>query len=283
MSLAEKSVHRPIATAMVCLVVIVLGSIAFTRLPIDLLPEVTFPSLTVSTSYQNVGPQEIEELITRPIEEAMSAISGVEEITSTSSEGSSSVRVAFTWGTDLDEAANEIRARIDRIRGRLPEDADSPTVFKFDLDQFPILILGISARSLDEVVLREFVDLQVKYRLERVAGVAAVDLRGGLQRQIQVNLDRDKLLALGLSADRVTSILRQENLNRPAGKVEEGNSNIYLRTVGEFQQIEEVGAIVVAVRDSQPVYLRDVADVREGVEEIVNIVRINGQSGMFMA
>jgi hydrophobic/amphiphilic exporter-1 (mainly G- bacteria), HAE1 family len=283
MSLAEVSVKRPVATTMACLVVIVLGAIAFTRLPIDLLPEVTFPSLTVSTAYQNVGPQEVEELITRPVEEAMAAISGVEEIVSTSSEGSSSVRIAFAWGTDLDEAANEVRTRLDRIRGRLPEDADPPTVLKFDLDAFPILFLGVSSRTFDQIDLREFVDTQVKYRIERVPGVAAVDLRGGLQRQVQVNLNRDKLLGLGLSADRITGILRQENLNRPAGKVEEGNSNIYLRTVGEFEQVEEIGATVIAVRDRNPVYLRDVAEVREGVEEIVNIVRINGEPGMFMA
>jgi hydrophobic/amphiphilic exporter-1 (mainly G- bacteria), HAE1 family len=283
MSLAEISVRRPVATTMACLVVIVLGAIAFTRLPIDLLPEVTFPSLTVQTSYQNVGPQEVEELITRPVEEAMAAIAGVEEIVSTSSEGQSTVRIAFTWGTDLDEAANEVRTRIDRIRGMLPDDADAPRVLKFDLDQFPILFLGVSSTVLDQIDLREFVDQQVKYRIERVPGVAAVDLRGGLQRQVQVNLNRDKLLALGLSADRVTTILRQENLNRPAGKVEEGNSNIYLRTVGEFEQVEEIGATVMAVRGGSPVYLRDVADVREGVEEIVNIVRINGEPGMFIS
>lgn len=283
MSLAETAVRRPVATTMICLVVIVLGSIAFTRLPIDLLPEVSYPSLTVSTSYQNVGPQEVEELITRPMEEAMAAISGVEEIVSTSSEGQSSVRIAFTWGTNLDEAANEVRARIDRVKGRLPEDADPPTVFKFDLDAFPILFLGVSSKAYDEVDLREFVDLQVKYRLERVPGVAAVDLRGGLNRQMQVNLNRDKLLSLGLSADRITSILRQENLNRPAGKIEEGNSNIYLRTVGEFEKVEDIGAIVIAVRDGQPVYLRDIAEVKEGVEEVVNIVRINGEPGMFLA
>jgi hydrophobic/amphiphilic exporter-1 (mainly G- bacteria), HAE1 family len=283
MSLAELSVRRPVATTMACLVVIVLGAIAFTRLPIDLLPEVTFPSLTVQTSYQNVGPQEIEELISRPVEEAMAAIAGVEEIVSTSSEGQSTVRIAFTWGTDLDEAANEVRTRIDRIRGMLPDDADAPRVLKFDLDQFPILFLGVSSTAFDQIDLREFVDQQVKYRIERVPGVAAVDLRGGLSRQVQVNLNRDKLLSLGLSADRVTTILRQENLNRPAGKVEEGNSNIYLRTVGEFEQVEEIGATVLAVRGTSPVYLRDVADVREGVEEIVNIVRINGEPGMFMS
>lgn len=283
MTLAEFSVKRPVTTTMVFLIVILLGAIAFTRLPIDLLPEVTYPSLTVSTEYANVGPQEVEDLISRPVEEAVAAIAGVEEITSSSSEGRSQVRVAFTWGTDLDAAADEVRTRIDRIRERLPEDAQPPTIFKFDLASFPIVFLGVSSPTMDETALREFVEEQVEYRLERVAGVAAVDLRGGLNRQVQVNLNRDKMLALGLSADRITRLLRQENLNRPAGKVDEGNYDLYLRTVGEFVTAEDIGATVVAVREGKPIYLRDIAQVQEGVQEITNIVRINGEPGMFVS
>lgn len=283
MSLSTFAVKRPITTIMFFLIVILLGAIAFTRLPIDLLPEVTFPSLTVSTSYPNVGPQEVEDLVTRPIEEAVAAIAGVEEITSTSSEGQSQVRIAFTWGTNLDAAADEVRARIDRVRGRLPDDAEPPTIFKFDLASFPVLFLGVSSETLNQIDLRQFVEEQVEYRIERVPGVAGVDLRGGLRRQIQVNLDRDRLLALGLSANRITSLLRQENLNRPAGRVDEGNLDLFLRTVGEYETAADVGATVVAMREGQPVYLRDVATVREGTEEVTQLVRINGEPGIFLS
>jgi hydrophobic/amphiphilic exporter-1 (mainly G- bacteria), HAE1 family len=282
-SLTATSVRRPVATVMFFLIVILLGGIAFWQLPVDLMPEVTYPTLTLRTDYPNVGPQEVEDLITRPIEEAVAGIAGVEEITSSSGEGESMVRVAFTWGTDLDTAADEVRARIDRIRGALPEGAEPPQVFKFDLSSFPVLFLGVYSDTLGEADLREFTEDRIERRLERVPGVAAVEIRGGLRRQIRVDLDRDRLLALGLSAGEVTRLLREENLNRPAGKVEEGNLDLYLRTVGEFETAAQVGATVVAVRDGRPVYLRDVAAVEEGVEEVTSLVRINGEPGIRVA
>ncbi len=283
MSLAAGSVRRPITTIMACLIVILLGSIAFWRLPVDLMPELVYPTLTVRTDYPNVGPQEVEDLVTRPIEESVAAIAGVETITSSSSEGQSSVRVAFTWGTDLDEAADEIRARVDRIRDRLPDDAETPTVFKFDLASFPILYLGVSSPDMGPVEMREFAEERIERRLERVAGVASVDVRGGLRRQYQVNLDRDKMLALGLSADQITRLLRDENLNRPAGKVEEGNMDVYLRTVGEYRTAPQIASTVVTVRDGKPIYLRDIADVQEGVEEVTTLTRIDGHPGIRLA
>jgi HAE1 family hydrophobic/amphiphilic exporter-1 len=280
MSMAQQAVKRPITTGMVFLIVILLGGIAFSQLPVDLMPEITYPTLTIRTNYPNVGPQEVEDLVTRPIEEAVAAIAGVETITSQSSEGSSSVRVSFTWGTDLESVTEEVRSRIDRIRGQLPEESDPPSVFKFDLAAFPILFLGISSPTLEPIVLREFTEERIERRLERVPGVASIDIRGGLRRQVQVNLDRERMLALGLSADRVTRLLREENLNRPAGKIEEGNLDIYLRTVGEYRAADEIGATVVAVRDAKPIYLRDVAQVKEGVEEVFSLVRINGEPGV---
>jgi hydrophobic/amphiphilic exporter-1 (mainly G- bacteria), HAE1 family len=283
MSLPAASVRRPITAIMLSLVVILLGSIAFTRLPVDLMPELVYPTLTIRTEYPNVGPQEIEDLISRPIEEAVAAIAGVEEITSSSSEGNSTVRVAFTWGTDLDEAADEIRTRIDRIRSTLPEGSQPPRVFKFDLSAFPIIFLGVSSQSMGPIELREFTEERINRRLERIPGVASIDIRGGLRRQIQIELDRDRMLSLGLSADEVTRLLREENLNRPAGKVEEGNLDVFLRTVGEYRAAEEVGATVVAVREGTPIYLRDIAEVKEGVEEITTYTRINGQPGIRVA
>jgi hydrophobic/amphiphilic exporter-1 (mainly G- bacteria), HAE1 family len=280
MSLASVSVRRPVTAIMVFLIVILLGSIAFTRLPVDLMPELVYPTLTVRTEYPNVGPQEVEDLITRPIEEAVAAIAGVEEITSTSAEGNSAVRVSFTWGTNLDEAADEIRNRVDRIRNQLPEGAQPPRVFKFDLASFPILFLGVSSPSLGPIELREFTEERISRRLERVPGVAAIGIWGGLRRQIQIELDRDRMLAMGLTADQVTRLLREENLNRPAGKVEEGNLDVFLRTVGEYRAAADVGATVVAVRDGTPIYLRDIATVREGVEEVTSRTRINGQPGI---
>lgn len=280
MSLASAAVKRPITTTMAVLIVVLLGTVALLQLPIDLLPEVTHPTLTVRTNYPNVGPQEVEDLVTRPMEEAVAAIAGVESIHSSSSEGESSVRIQFAWGTDLDAAAEEVRSRIERVKGQLPEEAETPVVFKFDLAAFPIVFLGVSSSELNPIVLREFTEERIERRLERVPGVASVDIRGGLRRQVQVNLDRDRMLALGLSADRVTRMLREENLNRPAGKVEEGNLDVFLRTVGEYRGAEEIGSTVVAVREGVPIYLRDIAEVRDGTEEVTSLVRINRQPGI---
>lgn len=280
MSLASAAVKRPVTTTMAVLIVCLVGTVALLQLPIDLLPEVTNPTLTVRTDYPNVGPQEVEDLITRPIEEAVAAIAGVETITSNSSEGESQVRIAFAWGTDLDAAAEEVRSRIERVKRQLPEEAETPSVFKFDLAAFPIVFLGVSSSEMNPIALREFTEERIERRLERVPGVASVDIRGGLRRQVQVNLDRDRMLALGLSADRVTRLLREENLNRPAGKVEEGNLDVFLRTVGEYRGADEIGSTVVAVREGVPIYLRDIAQVRDGTEELTSLVRIDRQPGI---
>ena len=162
MRISRFAVHRPIFTIMVVLIVVLLGTISLLRLPIDLMPDISYPTLSISCAYENAGPEEIEELITRPIEEAMSAVPGVDEVTSVSVEGQGTVRVAFSWGTDLDAAANDIRDRLDRIIDHLPDDSDRPRLRKFDLASFPILILGAYS-NLDEVQARQIIEDEVKY------------------------------------------------------------------------------------------------------------------------
>jgi HAE1 family hydrophobic/amphiphilic exporter-1 len=279
MNTASGPVHRPILTFVIFLIVVILGLVSLSRLSIDLMPEVTFPTISVVTSYGNVGPQEMEELVTHPIEEALAAVQGVEEITSTSTEGRSLVRVAFEWGTDLDVAANDIRDRIDRVLGRLPEDIERPMIRKFDLSAFPILIAAVSS-SMNPRDLRQLTEDQVKYRLERVPGVAAVDIWGGLMREIHVDLRSDQLKAVGISPDNVLSALRSENRNIPAGLYEKGTSEVLVRTQGEFRSLEEIENTVVAVREGTPIQIKDVADVEDSWEEVRQIIRIDGKPGL---
>ena len=139
MSLSSASINRPITTYICCLIAILLGGISFVRLPVDLMPETEFPTISVRTNYEGVGPEEIENIVTRPIERALASAPGVDRINSSSSEGTSSVRVMFDWGTNLDEAANEIRTRVDRVRGSLPLEVESPTIFKFDIFAAPLM------------------------------------------------------------------------------------------------------------------------------------------------
>jgi len=278
MKISSFSVYRPVFTVMLVLIVIVLGGISLSRLPIDLMPDITYPVISVSTSYQGAGSQEIEELVTRPIEEAMGAVPGVEEVTSVSVEGSSNVRVAFTWGTDLEAAANDIRDRLDRVIPRLPEDADRPRLRKFDPSSFPILILG-AASNLNPIEMRRIIDTQVKYRIERVPGVAALDIWGGLEREVQVNLRMDKIKALGLPLDQIINRLKAENVNVPAGTIERGNLDIIIRTPGEFTSIEQLRSTVIAVRENVPVRLEDIAEVEDSWQKITRVVRVNGRPG----
>src|SRR5690606_22281761 len=197
------------------------------KLPVDLMPEMEFPSITVRVNYPGVGPLEMEELVTRPIEQSVSAVAGLERVESTSSEGSSVVRLNFIWGTDLNEAADDVRTRVDRVRGRLPEDAEPPTIFKFDSNSMPIIGVGVEG-DYDPVMLREIAQNDLSPRLERVAGVASVTIDGGLRRQIQVNLSREKIVAMNLSPDRVVQILRTENQNIPLGEVNDADRTLLL-------------------------------------------------------
>ena len=282
MNIAKGSVDRPILTTVIFLIIITLGIVSFFRLSIDMMPEIEYPSISVSTEYGNVGPQEVEELITRPIEEALAAVQGVEEITSTSTEGSSRVRVAFTWGTDLDVAANDIRDRVDRIMSRLPEDIERPRIYKFDISAFPILYYGISS-NLNPLDLRQLVEDQVKYRLERVPGVASTTIRGGLNREIHVDLKSAQIKALGLSTDTIINALRSENRNIPAGLYEKGNMDVLIRTQGEFLSLDEIRNTVITIRDGTPIQIKDVANVEDSWEEVRDLSRINGKPGVRFA
>ena len=276
------AVNHPIFTIMAALIVIILGGVSLTHLPIDLMPDITYPTLSVSTIYENASPEEVEQLITRPIEEAMSAVPGAEEITSISTEGASRVRITFTWGTDLDAAANDIRDRLDRVIHHLPDTAEKPSLRKFDLASFPVLILGAYS-NLDPLQMRRIIDDQVKYRIERLPGVAALDVHGGLDREVHVNLSADKIKALELPLDQVISKIKSENVNIPAGSVERGNIEITVRTPGEYTNLDELRNTVIAIREGVPIQLKEVANVEDSWERITRIVRVNGQPGVRMA
>ncbi len=282
MNIASGSVHRPVLTTIVFLIIVTLGIVSLSRLSIDLMPEVTYPTISVITSYGDVGPQEMEEMVTRPLEESLAAVQGVEEITSTSTEGRSMVRVSFEWGRDLDVAANDIRDRIDRALGRLPEDIDRPMIRKFDLSAFPVLILGVSS-EMNPRDMRQLVEDQVKYRLERVPGVAAVDIFGGLLREIHVDLHADKMKALGLSSSAVMTSLRTENRNIPAGLYDKGNLEVLIRTQGEYLSVDEIRDTVITVRGNAPITIGDVASVSDSWEEIRQVDRINGKPSVRIA
>jgi len=282
MNLPAFTVARPVLTTMATLIVVAIGLMALFRLPIDLLPDVTYPTLTVVTGYGNAGPEEVEQLITRPVEGAVAAVPGVERLSSTSSEGTSNVRISFGWGTNLDEATNEVRDRLDRIIGRLPDAADRPLVRKFDTASLPILLIGV-AGEINPIDLRQLIDDRIGPRLERIPGVAAIDVWGGLQRETRVEIDPTRLRALGLELDQLRQSIVQANVNLPAGDIRDGRFDVRVRTPGEFSSVEELENTVVAWRDGQPIALHQVAAVRDTHQRITRIIRIDDQPGVRLA
>jgi HAE1 family hydrophobic/amphiphilic exporter-1 len=279
MSIPRLAIQRPVTMFMLSGVVILLGIISLMRLPVDLMPDVTYPSITVRVGYAGVGPLEIEELVTRPIEQAMSAVAGLERLESTSQEGSSRVTLNFAWGTDLNEAADDVRSRLDRVRGRLPEEADAPITFKFDANATPIMGIGLEG-DFDRVTLREMAEHDLSPRLERVPGVASVSVEGGLRRQIHVELSKEKIRALELPVDRVIALLRSENQNTPVGEIDEGDITYLVRNQGQFENLDQIRDMVVMTRQGVPVYMKDIAEVKDSTEDLRSFTRINGRPGV---
>ena len=282
MNISAFTTQRPIFTIMVTLIVILVGAVSLSRLPIDLLPEISYPVLSINTAYGNAAPEEVEKLVTEVIESAVSVIQGIKEVTSESTEGNSRVRVSFTWGTNLDAASNDVRDRLDRVIGSLPDESDRPQIRKFDPNSAPILFYG-AASDLDPIELRRLIDDQISYRIEQVPGVAALDVWGGLEREIRIEIDADRLRALQLSLDTVRTAIRDANISLPAGTIESGNTEIRLRTPGELTSIGQLLDLVVDRRSGVPVYLKQVASVVDTHAEITRIVRINGKPGVRIA
>src|SRR5262245_6251827 len=281
MSIPRTAIQRPIMMFMISSIVILLGAISLTRLPVDLLPDIQQPTITVRMNYPGVGPLEIEELITRPLEQALSATAGLEQINSNSQEGNANLRLNFAWGTDPNEAMNDMRTRIDRVRARLPEDADPPTIFKFDSNSQPIMGIGVEG-NYDRVTLRELAENVLSPRLERTPGVASVTVNGGLRRQIHVELSKEKIQALDLSVDRVVNLLRTENQNIPLGEIYRGDMTYLVRSQGQFSNLDQIRDLVVLTRANVPVYMRDIAEVKDSTEDVRQILRINGKAGVRM-
>ncbi|NLN34577.1 MAG: efflux RND transporter permease subunit [Candidatus Cloacimonetes bacterium] len=282
MKISQVAVGRPVLTIMVSMIVIILGAVALSRLPIDLMPDVTSPTISVSTSYSKASPLTMEELVTRPIEEALAAVPGVQEISSRSTEGSSNVQVSFSWGTDLEAASNDIRDRLDRIISRLPDEASRPSLRKYDMSATPVIMMGVTS-DLDVLELRRILEEQVSYRLERVDGVASVSIWGGRSREIHINIDPLKMNALRIPLDQVISSVRAANINQPTGNIYRGNHQITIRVPGVFENLEELKNTIIVRRGGSVVALKDIAEILDTASKVTRIVRINGQNGIQIA
>lgn len=282
MNLPRFSVQRPVFTMMVTLILVVLGAVSLSRLQIDLLPTIELPTASIRTSYEGASPEVMEQVVTQIIEEIVATVPGIEEITSTSSEGSSLVRVTFAWGTDIDSAGISLQAAIEDEINSLPDDIIRPRVSKFDVNSFPVVLLGV-ASELDPVEMTEFIEDEVRNRLTRVPGVAQVDLWGGFHREVRVELDPNKVNALGLDLNDILSGIRNANIDRPAGQIEEGRYTVTLRAPAQFEDLDDLRDTVLDVREGAVITVGDVAKVKGTYERITRHVRLNRERAVRLA
>ncbi len=281
MKLAEFSVNRPVTVTMIFLTIFILGVVSLQRLPVDNMPEIEPPSISVLTPWPGASAEDVETKVTRIIENNLSIINNLDEMTSISREGLSMVTCKFNWGTNLDEASNDIRDRLEWANRTLPDDIDQTMIFKFNTSMFPILFFGVTADENWEKMY-DVVDDEVVDPLKRIPGVGAVQLFGGLRRQINVEIDRNKLAGYGLSLSQVEDVLREENLTLPAGSIKIGRIEYTIRVPGEYKTPAEIRDIVLKHDGNAMVYMRDVADISDSFEEQKRFVEINGRSGAMM-
>jgi hydrophobic/amphiphilic exporter-1 (mainly G- bacteria), HAE1 family len=276
MNLPKFSVNRPVTVLMLFIALIVIGIVSYQGLGLDLLPDMSFPISAVMVSYPGVAPEEIETLITIPLEEAVSTIHRIDTLNSSSQEGSSMVLLSFQWGTNMDIANLEIREKIDQVKSVLPDGASEPTVFKFDPSMMPVMVLGMSSGQYELHELQKFALDIVKPRLERLEGIARATVSGGLEREILVSVDNEKLRANQLTLDQVVMSLRSENINLPAGTLREGNVDFLIRTLGRFKNIEDIQNVVMSNIMGNQVYLKEIARITDTFKEQNAIAYING-------
>lgn len=285
MSLPELATRRRVTVGMLTLTMVLFGLIGLAGLKVNLLPDLSYPTLTVRTEYEGAAPLEIENLISQPVEEAVGVVKNVRKVHSVSRTGQSDVVLEFAWGTDMDMASLEVRDKLDTLQ--LPLEAKKPLLLRFNPSTDPIIRLGLTAQGDTTEAqlkqLRRFADDDLKKRIEPVAGVAAVKVGGGLEDEIDVSIDQQKLARLGIDINDVITRLKNENVNASGGRIEEASQRFLVRTINQFKTLDEMRELLVKVDGGVPIRLKDVADVSQGYKEREGIVRIDGREAIELA
>ena len=289
MQLIDFAIRRRVTVIMCTVAIALFGFVSLSRLNLNLLPDLAYPTLTIRTELPGAAPLELETLITRPVEEAVSIIRNVRQVRSVSRAGQSDVTLEFLWGTDMDLAGIDVREKLDLLQ--LPLEAKRPLLLRFDPSSEPVMRLAFldqAGAAHEETIdrlkaLRRFADDRLKPDLEAVEGSAAVKVSGGYEDEVQVFVDQQKLAQLGLSIDTVTRRIRAENVNLSGGRLEQGTQRFLVRTLNEFETIEQMANAIIATRDGQPVYLRDVAEVSRGYKDREAITRVDGREAVELA
>lgn len=282
MSLSRKTMDHPILVLMVFTLLGLLGIFTFSKIAIALFPETENPVLMIMTTYSNAGPESIEKTITKPIESAVVSVNGLESLSSTSSEGASTVQLVFNYGTDMDSVINDVRDKLDRVKRSLPDAASSPSIMRFSSDSQPIMrILVRGNRSVDDI--KKIAENSIVNILEQADGVAEADVMGGRTAQVNIELDASRMQAYGYTIPTITSALSKQNLELGGGKVQEGTKNYIVRTTGEYTSIDQINDTVISTVNGYNVKLRDVGTAYMGFAETSQESYINGEKGVYVS
>ena len=281
MRVVSFATRRPVTVFIFALAAVVFGGVAFRELAVDLLPDITYPSLTVQTEYEGAAPVEMETLITRPVEDAVGVVNGVNRVISSSRADTSEVTLEFSWGTNMDFASLDVRERLDQVR--LPTEAERPVLLRYDPSLDPILRMGLTGGGGDLIALRLLAEEDLKRKIERLEGVAAVVVSGGLEEEIQVEIDERRLTSLGLTMNQVTNRLAQENVNLTGGRLRDGQTEYMVRTINELLRPEQMREIVIDRSQGAIVRLEDIALVYQGAREREVITRVDGRESVEIA
>ncbi|WP_100405660.1 efflux RND transporter permease subunit [Bacillus solitudinis] len=281
MKLVELSVKRPVGVVMLVIAALVLGVMSLKDLAIDLFPQMDIPVAVVTTTYDGAAPQEVEQLVSRPIESALGSIEGVTMVESTSSAGSSLVIMQFDWGREIDEAMNDIRERIDQVAGILPEGANRPSILRIDPQQTPVMWLGLAGGSPER--MQALVDEELQPYFERISGVASVGIEGSQQREILVELNRANLQNYGLSGSEVVQAINGANTNASAGNLTRGTQDLQLRISGEFTSLADIEHTIIPLPQGGTVKVSDVAVVQDTFKEMTMLSQVNGENALVLS
>ncbi|MBD3235438.1 MAG: MMPL family transporter, partial [Candidatus Eisenbacteria bacterium] len=280
MRIVQASMKRPVTVTMITIAAVLFGLVSLSRLPLNLLPEISYPTLTIRTEYPDSAPAEVEKLITEPLEEAVSVIQGLRELRSTSRPGVSEITLEFAWKTNMDYAALDVREKIDLVD--LPEYAASPMLLRYDPSLDPILRVGLYGEK-SQVTLRYLADRILKKDLESLEGVASVRVRGGLEEEIHVDVDEGKLTALGVPISALGAFLENQNVNAAGGRLRDRDAEFLVRTVNEFEGLEDIHDAILYEEAGRSVRLADVAQISRGYKEREIISRVQGQEAVELA
>lgn len=285
MNLPEFGVKRPVTNLMIFSAIIILAFYSLTRIGIDMLPEIEPPGITVISGYPGASPEDVEIKVTEELENQLGTTPGLEKITSTSSEGLSLITLKFIWGTNLDEASNDIRDRIElakRFLPDIPDEMDNPFIFKFNTANIPIIFIGVTARQ-TYPELYDLIDKRIGDSLRQLPGVGTVQIQGGgLERQINIWIERQRLEGYGFSILDIQKALKQDNITQPVGNLKSGLTDYLIRLPGEFATPDEINLLILGKRNNNFVYLKDMARVEDSFKEVTSVVRINRQPGIMM-